>query len=615
MHEKKLLRKIFVGLFLVLFSWAILPSIGTAAPAEKPITGEEWMKKSGMEWGSNYWPTKAVRGGIFNSATPLYIGLMNPNHWPVNDWVTISYFYDKLIWTDRNYKPTLPWLAESWKYLDSKTVIMKLRQGVQFHDGTPFNAESVKYQMEWIKDPQNGAWSRSWLEPLDTVEVIDEYTVKWHFNKPWASFAGVMSNVPGYMISTKALQGDVALRESKKLARQLEREKKNVEQVEKEAAAATGEAAGKAKEKLETARKKLSSIEEQYKKAAALAEGAKPLDSYPVGTGMMMFDEVSPGNFERLKRNPNWWFGKFIGHPDMPYLDGLNVSIIPDPSIRLANLRAGKLDYMFMDPSQYPMIKSDRSLQVYVYPLNWVVNMRFNHKDGPCKDLRVRKALSHAIDRKALIAGVLFGLAEPASGNFPYEHWAHNPNLKPVSYDPGLSKKLLAEAGYKNGLTIKGYMANDSFSVTLAEAVKNMLAKVGITWNVEILDRAAIPEKIRNVDYDFSGDVWTWIYDPDLLVTGWYHPDGGFNFGRSHNEKAIALIEAGREEVDDAKRTKIYWELEKVLYDNYEDAWLYYPKAVDVYRKNVEGWNNDMYIKMKDKQYWSHPLWLKGGKR
>jgi peptide/nickel transport system substrate-binding protein len=206
-------------------------------------------------------------------------------------------------------------------------------------------------------------------------------------------------------------------------------------------------------------------------------------------------------------------------------------------------------------------------------------------------------------------------LAEPASCNFPYQHWAHNPNLKPVSYDPALSKKLLAEAGYKNGLTIKGYMYNYTGEITMAEAIKNMLAKVGITWNVEILDPAAISEKIRNVDYDFAGDVWTWIYDPDLLVTGWYHPDGGFNFGRSHNEKAIALIEAGREEVDEAKRTKIYWELEKVLYDNYEDCWLYYPKAVTLFCKNVQGWNNDMYQKMKDAQWWSHPLWFKDGKR
>jgi len=625
MHEKKILRKISAGLSLLLLLSAAIPGVGTGAPAKKPVSGNEfpvtgqewveWAQKRGMEWGTKYWPTKPVRGGVFQSSAPMYIGLMNPNHWPVNDWVTISYFYDELIWTDGNYKPTVPFLAESWKYLDPKTVVMKLRQGVQFHDGTPFNAESVKYQMEWIMEPANGAWTRAWIEPLDSVEVLDNYTVKFHFKRPWGSFLGIMANVPGKMISTKALKADVALRESNKLARQVEREKKNVEQVEREAAAATGEAAAKAKDRLESARKKLSSLEEQYKKAAALAEGAKPLDNYPVGTGEFMFDEASPGNYERLKRNPNWWFGKFIEHPDMPYLDGLHVSVIPDPSVRLANLRAGKLDNVVIDPSQYPMVKNDRSLNVYVYPLNWIVGMRFNHKDGPCKDIRVRKAISHALDREALINGVAFGLGDVACGNFPYQHWAHNPNLKPVSYDPALSKKLLAEAGYKNGLTIKGYMYNTSDSQTMAEAIKNMLSKVGITWEVDLLDPAAAAEKMRTLDYDFATQTWQWIYDPDLLETGLYDPEGGFNFGRSHNEKAIPLIEAGRQEVDEAKRTKIYWEIEKLLYDNYEDCWLYYPKAVTLFRKNVQGWNNDMYWKMKDIQWWSHPLWFKDGKR
>ena len=134
-------------------------------PAEKPVTGKEWGDKLGMDWGTKYWPTKPVRGGIYNTAGAVYIGLMNPNHWPVNDWSTMSYFYEKLIITDGNYRPTIPWLAESWKFLNEVTVIMKLRQGVQFHDGSPFNAESLKYQMDWIKDAKNGAWNRAWLEP------------------------------------------------------------------------------------------------------------------------------------------------------------------------------------------------------------------------------------------------------------------------------------------------------------------------------------------------------------------------------------------------------------------------------------------------------------------
>jgi peptide/nickel transport system substrate-binding protein len=491
---------------------------------------------------------------------------------------------------------------------------MKLRPGIQFHDGTPFNAEGLKYQMDWIMDPKNGAWDRAWMEPFASIEVMDPYTVKWHFKRPWAGFLGVMSNVPGYVISAKALKADVALRESKQLAGQVEREKKNVAEAEKEAAAATsGDATEKAKAKMEAARKKFAALEEEYKKAAALAAGAKELDNNPVGTGPYIFEEGNPGNYLKLKRNPNWWFAKFIGK-DMPYYDGIKTSVIPDPSVRLANLRAGKIDTLVLDPSQIPMFRNERQLQMFTNNINWVTALRFNLKDGPCKDIQVRKAISHAIDRKALIAGVDFGLGRIASCMFPEDHWCHNPNLKPVSYDPALAKKLLAQAGYKNGLTIKGYMSNLTQSISLAEAIKNMLAKVGITWIVEFLDPAASSAKMRKLDYDLAAGGWTWIYDPDLMPTGLYHPDGGFNFGRSNNKKAIELIETGRLEVDFDKRTKIYQELEKVLYDNYEDAWLYWPRYVSVTRKNIQGLNNDMGNKFKEAFGVSHHTWFKNGK-
>jgi peptide/nickel transport system substrate-binding protein len=606
MKKKNNLVGIIIGFFLLGLLATCIPVIGAAAPAEKTFLG--------MDWGTKYWPTKPVRGGIYNTAGPLYIGLMNPFHIPVNDWTTLSYFYEKLILNDGTYKPSIPWLCESWKYLDDLTLVMKLRQGIQFHDGTTFNAEGLKYQMDYIKDPRNGAWNRSFLEPLESVEVMDTYTVKWHFKKPWATFQGVMAGATGYIISAKALKADVALRDSKLMTRQVESEKKNVEQAEKEAAGATGEAADKAKAKLETARKKLASLEEEFKKTAALAAGAKDLDNNPVGTGPFMLDEGNPGNYLKLKRNPNWWFARFIGRPEMPYFDGIKNSVIPDPSVRMANLRAGKLDSMAMDPTLYPIIKNDRTLQVFTNPHNGVVGMRFNLKDGPCKDIRVRQAISHALDRKALINGVDFGLGRPASCMYPTDHWCHNPALKPVSYDPALSKKLLAQAGYKNGLTIRGYMGNTPTAVTMSEAIKNMLAKVGITWNVELLDPAASSERMRKIDYDFAAGGYAWIWDPDLMANALYHPDGGYNFGRSNNPKAIALIEAGRKELDLEKRKKIYFELEKVLYDNYEDAWLWYPMALTVFRKNVQGWNNDMYLKQRDGFFFSHPLWFKGGK-
>ncbi|MDO9266090.1 MAG: ABC transporter substrate-binding protein, partial [Sulfurimonas sp.] len=194
-HLKKLLI-ITVTLFLMILSATHPPDV----PAQEAKPG--W-----MDWGDNYCPDKPARGGYLRLAWPVYIGVMNPNHMPVLDWMSMSYMYEKLILLDGNYKPTIPWLAQSWKEIDDTTVVMKLREGVRFHDGSPFNARSLKYQMDWIMDKDNAAWTRSWIEPLASVEVVDEYTVKWHFQRPWGAFLGTMASVPGFAVSAKALEG------------------------------------------------------------------------------------------------------------------------------------------------------------------------------------------------------------------------------------------------------------------------------------------------------------------------------------------------------------------------------------------------------------------------
>jgi peptide/nickel transport system substrate-binding protein len=290
------------------------------------------------------------------------------------------------------------------------------------------------------------------------------------------------------------------------------------------------------------------------------------------------------------------------------------VTVIPDPAVRLANLRAGKIDSMALEKSQYAAMKNDPDLNIFRTPGNHVNAFRFNVTKGVFQDIRLRMAVSHAIDRKALIAGTQFGLARLASCMYPDDHWCHNPELKPVTYDPDLSKKLLAEAGYGGGLTVKGYYANTAMGQTIAEAVKNMLAKVGIDWQVELTAPALATARLQKLDYDLAQGGWVFIYDPDLMATGLYHPDGGFNFGRSNNRAAITLIEAGRKEVDLEKRRKIYWQLEQVLYDSYEDAWLWWEESATAYRKVVQGLDLEGYLKYKEAWFWSHPLWFKDGK-
>jgi peptide/nickel transport system substrate-binding protein len=525
---------------------------------------------------AGYWPTKPVRGGYLRRAHPVYIGLMNPNHWPVNDWASISYFYEGRMSYDGNYKQRNPYIVEGWEFVNPHTLLEIYKRGITFHDGTPLTAHSMKYLVDWINDKKNGCWSRGLQARIKKVEVVDDYTLKWSMKEPWGTYpVGMM----GFFISEKALKGDVAIREAKTLAGKVKRAKKKVAKLQKKAkkAEAKGaETAAKTKSKLDKAKKALGKLEAQY-------------------------------------ANPDWWFGKSVGHPDMPYLDGIKVTIIPDPAIRLANLRAGKIDTMGISKSQYRMIKNDPNLYVHTFLDNYTSFLFFNHVKGPCKDPRIRKALSHAIDRRALIAGTQFGLARPASCFLPGDHWAHNPNLEPVPYDPELTRRLLKEAGFAKGLTIRGTSFSTQDANTVAVAVKSMLSDVGIDWKVESLEPAAISDRHKNLEFDMSLTGQPYIQDPDPTFTGRYHPQGGHHFGRTDNKEVFTLIEKARHEFDEAKRQPIYWEIEKKLYGEYADAWLWWNVAVVVYRKNVQGWNNEMWIKYRTAFSRTHPLWFKDG--
>ncbi|MFZ5571829.1 MAG: ABC transporter substrate-binding protein [Thermodesulfobacteriota bacterium] len=581
------------------------------------VAGESGEPAPGwMEWGEKYWPAKPVGGGILRVAAPYFIGVMNPNHFPVMDWVTMSYIYEKLVIHDAAYKPVNPWLAESWSFLDDRTVLMRLRKGVRFHDGAEFTAEGLKYQMEWIMDATNGAWSRTWLEPLDFVEVVDSHTVKWHFKQPWGAFLGTMASVPGYMISPKALKADRDLAELRRLRRGiagLERDAETAledwENVPEEDAAARIAARGKT----DAADKVLADARRRIRKLERSTRKAKSLDYYPVGSGQYMLEKSSPGNYTRLKRNPDWWFGQSIGRPEMPYFEGVTVSVIPDPSVRLAGLKAGSLDYIVVNPFQHRLVEADPRLRSGIAPLNWLVWLMLNQSKGPLKDIRVRKAISHAIDRKALIMGTQSGLGREASCIFPDNHWAHNPDLQPAAYDPELSRRLLAEAGYPDGLTLTGFTSNEPVSQAFAKAVMAMLEKVNIKWDCKLLGIAAMAEPFMRRKYDMAGGLYQWIFEPDHIASTLYLPEGILNCGRNRNEKVVALIMQGRREIDESSRKRIYQQLERELYENYEDIWLWYPMSVIGANAKIQGFNIDMLRAYGEGYVWSHPNWFENG--
>jgi len=448
-----------------------------------------------------------------------------------------------------------------------------------------------------------------------SVEVIDEFTLKWNFKRPWAGFLGMMATVPGYIISKKALEGDVAAKTLGKVEKKLKKSKAAMNKLENSAKDQTGSDAEKTAKKITKEKRNMAALEKEVAALREKAEGAKSVSQYPVGTGKYMLEEGKPGNYLKLKRNPNWWFGKSVGVPDLPHLDGILITVIPDEAIRLANLRAGKLDYLGLTSTQYMDLKDDPKFKITSQIGNHFSGLKFNHMQGPAKDIRVRMAVSHAIDRKALVEGLYHGQAIAASGPYHTTHWCHNPELKPVEYNPELSRKLLAEAGYKDGLTLTGYMGSTSVSVTTTEAIKGMLAKVGINWKVDALDTVAMDDRGKNLEYDLATTGWAYIKEPDMVATSLYHPEGSFNYGRTNNPKVIELIEAGKIEIDMKKRQKIYWELERVLYENYEDVWYSYPIISTARSSRLLGYDVEEHNRGGEFYWHSHPGWFKDGKR
>ncbi len=493
---------------------------------------------------------KPVRGGVIRLAASQYVGNMNPNRWPVNDWVTLSFFHEKFVVNDGAYRPTVPYVAESLVREGPRAIVMTLRPGIQFHDGSPLTAEAVKYMFDWIMKPENAAWTISTVTDLESVEVIGPLKVRMNLKSTWASFPGMLSGAAGYVMSAVALQQDAKRFES----------------------------------------------------------------TAPKGLGPYMVEEASPGNFLRLKRNPNWWLAKALGRPDMPYFDGMLISVIPDPAVRLANFRAGKLDMLELEKTQYAALFNDKNYSIQIQPANHAAAFRLNNAKGPCTDIRVRRAISHAIDRKALIDGTQFGLARVASGLYPSDHWAHNPSLKPVEFNPRLARELLAQAGFDKGLTIKGYVINTPESIQVAEASKNMLAQVGINWQFDALAPVAAAARRTAGDYDMATGGWSFVLDPDLAMTGLYHPQGNFSQGRAPNPELAKDIEAARNELSIDKRQVMYQALEKRVADDHLDVWLWWPLTATAFQKWVRGYSYEGNLKYKESWWFTHPLWFADGK-
>ena len=342
-----------------------------------------------------------------------------------------------LTWDNAGDQPctqvVVPYLAKSWRFVDDTTVEIKLRQGVKFHNKPPVNgrelvAEDVVWSLERAKD--RGLLKKSY-KAIESIEATDKYTV---------------------VIKTKGPQPLIG-------ATFLSRYETTI-----------------------------------LPKEAADDKGNFGSSDTLIGTGPFILDKWTPGVKAVYSRNPDYFM------KDRPYIDKLEMPVMRDDSTRLAALRVGKLDYLdeLSVQEKAQILKTNAKMQFENCESSAPFRIYMKNSEPPFNDINVRRAMSMAIDREAIVKSIYKGEGNViAFANFNMLGGLKPADFPPelrkyMEYNPEAAKKLLAEAGYANGLdiTLESTMGYGSPYNEVLEILPFMMEKAGINAKLDPADLA-----------------------------------------------------------------------------------------------------------------------------
>ena len=308
----------------------------------------------------------------------------------------------------------------------------------------------------------------------------------------------------------------------------------------------------------------------------------------PIGLGPFKFVEHVPGS--RLVAD-RW--EKFY-KPGLPYADKVVISIMGEAPARDLAFRNKEIDVSILGPVQYVAYREDPALKdgILEVPEVFTRHMGMNPEFKPFSDKRVRQAINHAIDTDLIIKRLVKDKAYRAVAWLPLTAQGHDKTRKPYAFDQDKAKKLLEEAGYKDGFEFEWTTSqNESWGLPIVEAIIPMLAKVGIKVKVKQVETAVLLETIRKGE--FQAYVFSMQTGPDpLAAMKCYHsstPLASCNYNRFKNADYDKLIDEAGQTTDPAKVTELLKKADGILYEEAPVWFFNYNKAVMAYQPWVKG--------------------------
>jgi peptide/nickel transport system substrate-binding protein len=442
--------------------------------------------------------------------------------------------YDTLLATDKDGNP-VPNVAESWTANDAGTeYTFKLHDGVKCHDGSPLDANDVKYTVDRAFDSANPSVTKASWGPISKVEVVDPLTVKFSLETPFVAL------IPFLADSFSSLICD-----------------------------ANKDADG-------------------FGTTTAIGSGPWKLVSWTKG------DKIT------LAKNPDYVnLGKLPENKGAPYMDGLVISVVPEPQARLAALKTGEVDIAEPPFDDVAALKESGEFNIIVAEnTGQNVFWEFAVHRPPFNDKRARQAVGYATDAAAAIELVYGDLSVPEACPVSRGVFGNDQDfcLKyRTNYDPEKAKALLAELGYGPDKPLETTMIvwTGGNRQKLAEVFQAQLAEVGIKAEIEIMDIGTMNARVRQENETPTGkgsmDMMTWSwYDPDILFALWHSP-GAY---RGYTTPELdAMLEKTRVLTDPDERKAAVQDVFKVLLEDAIHVPLYTPgwEWVFAVRPQVEG--------------------------
>ncbi|MCM2296077.1 ABC transporter substrate-binding protein [Rhodoferax sp.] len=331
----------------------------------------------------------------------------------------------------------------------------------------------------------------------------------------------------------------------------------------------------------------------EYAIAMLKAGTPEKLDQEPVGTGPFMLVQYQKDAIIRYKAFPQYWAGK-------AKIDDLIFSITPDASVRWAKLQKGECHVMpYPNPADLPAIRKDANVVVMEQPGLNIGYLAYNTTKKPFDDVRVRKAVNMAINKKAIVDAVYLGTGVPATNPIPPTQWSYNKAIKDDAFNPEEAKKLLAAAGLKDGFATdlwampvqRPYNPN---AKRIAELMQADLAKVGIKAEIKSFEWGEYRKRMQSGEHQMGMLGWTGDNgDPDnflnTLLGCSSAKQNGSNVAKFCYQPYEDLIQKAKVVSNPAERTKLY-EKAQVIFKE-QAPWFTIAHAVQIkpVRKEVIG--------------------------